>query len=214
MKYIKMKEIAQAYQLSGMKLKKSQPLPGVKIGDHVSVYFNKNAIKVALYGTWTTKAQTEKLLKTYSQEIVNRYGSGSIYSIKKGSKVIDHQRRVCIRDAKFIIWKGVLKKIREKKSQDVCCFVRGSYQGSLSKELQLDIMKKWYGSQKEMQKEGWFRVVFNPFVHNTFMYVNKSGKLIPLQSGSVVVMMSDEKSKPSMGYASFILVRYPNGRYK
>jgi len=215
--YSRLKEIKQPRRLYTDRKKPPQwkagdrlPLPTV--GQNYALYFNLNAMR---NGTYLSKSGKDKSIQLKSQmEDLPRnarcpekvppypiwrartYYSGAIYSFKDPNTglVMSHQRTAVLDDVVFQIEKNTVKKIREDCDKTPCCFVEGTYRGSVSGADQRDYISEWFDLTHHYamyELDGWRQVFFNPMRNATFVYLNEDRNTYePIYTAEEVVLMS------------------------
>lgn len=201
--YSSLPAIRQSYRLSGQKLT-NEKHPPLRKGTHIAVYFNLNAMYAGSYGQLShTRGEFESLKKELirdkglsprrAKEFVNMFFSGSIYSVKRGNKVIRHLRSGRLSNVVFTTDGKKIAAIRRTGSKAPCCYMNGIFEGKISKKERVQL--SYPSTIRKMKKEGWVQVAFNPKKTDTFMYIKGApSNWPPIYSAQEVIFMSDNSS--------------------
>ena len=101
-----------------------------------------------------------------------------LFSVKQGNKVIDHTRKIIIKDVEYVVWQSGRQRVLDERKKNVHAFVKGYVVDSL-----------------EMPPEVSIPVTYNPYEYHTF--TTKDGHH-PVKKSEYAVLEAPEGSKPSV----------------
>lgn len=185
------------YRLSGAKLDKKVKLPGPQVGEQYGLYFNLQAMYNGVFGQIPKhgfKAMQSKMHLTDRQKAgkergcsypdarqkTNVFYSGSIYSctgkktLASYGKIEGYVRSALLSDVVFSVNKTKVEKIKNcTEGRGPCCYVDGTFERRLMPGEIYNTCLDWDNPKyrKQLEKDGWRQIIFNPFAGLHFKYL-------------------------------------------